>query len=139
MTESMSIPLFDLRGLFLDVDAERERQGLSWAALARQVEVAPSTIRRFAEAENAEADGVLALIRWLGVAPEDYVRGDLVTGKRLPADDAGHVRVDMELVARATGDSGGPRGRSRTTIQNLVEVAQHSGQSVASLTRLSDV
>ena len=68
--------LFDLQRLFRAVDAQRERHGLSWAALARQVGVAASTIRRFGEAEDAEADGVLALVIWLGAAPEDYVRGD---------------------------------------------------------------
>jgi transposase len=129
---------FDLEGLFRAIDAERERQGLSWAALARQVGVAASTIRRFGYADDAEADGVLALVRWLGVAPEDYVSGDAVCGMRLGRAGAGYVRVDMELVARAAGDSRGANGRTRTSIQNLVEVAQRSGQPVASLTRLSD-
>lgn len=135
----MATPLFDLRGLFRAVDAERERQGLSWAALARRVGVAASTIRRFGDADDAEADGVLALVRWLGVAPEDYVAGDSVTGKRLPPADGGYVRVDMESVAVADDDPSGAAGRSRTSIQNLVAVAQRSGRPVASLTRRSEV
>ena len=134
---SMTTPLFDLRELFRAIDAERDRHGLSWEALAREVGVAASTIRRFGVADDAEADGVLALIRWLGVAPEDYVRGDAVRGNRLRGGDR-YVRVDMESVARANGDPGGGRGRTRTTIQNLVEVAQRSGLPVASLTRVSE-
>lgn len=68
--------MFDLGRLFHAVDAERERQGLSWASLARQVGVSASTLRRFCEADDAEADGVLAVIRWLGTTPEDYISGD---------------------------------------------------------------
>lgn len=135
----MATPRFDLPGLFRAADAERRRQGLSWAALSRQVGVAPSTIRRFGEADDAEADGVLALIGWLGDAPEDYVRDDVVGGKRLPDAGGRFVRVDMELVTSAKADPAGVRGRTRTSIQVLVGVAQRSGRTVASLTRLSDV
>ena len=133
----MANPLFDLRQLLLAVDVQRERRGLSWSALARQVGVAASTIRRFGHACDAEADGVLALVCWLGVAPEDYVASGSVKGVRLCGSGNGYVRVDMELVARANGDARGARGRTRTTIQRLVEAAQRSGQPVASLTRLS--
>lgn len=132
----MAPPLFDLRQLFQGVDAERTLRGLSWAALAREVGVAASTIRRFREAEDAEADGVLALIRWLGVAPEQFIRGDSVPGVRLAA--TGFVRVDMELFATAQGDPAGADGRTRTTIQRLVGVAQQAGQPVTALTRVSD-
>lgn len=107
--------------------------------MSRQVGVAPSTIRRFGEADDAEADGVLALIGWLGDAPEDYVRDDVVGGKRLPDAGGRFVRVDMELVTSAKADPAGVRGRTRASIQVLVGVAQRSGRTVASLTRLSDV
>jgi transcriptional regulator with XRE-family HTH domain len=134
---------FDLGGLFSAVAGERERRGLSWAELSRQVGVAASTIRRMAEADDAEADGVLALIGWLGVAPESFVGGDQVSehvsGEVLPTGEGGYIRVDMDLVAEADGDSRGSRGRTRTTIQRLVAVAKRSGQSVASLTRVSEV
>lgn len=132
-------PLFDLRALFVAVNAERERQGLSWAALARRIGVAASTLRRFAQADDSEADGVLAAVRWLGTTPEDYVEGDAVMGSQLGAGDGSHVRVDMDLVAAASGDSRGANGRTRTSIQRLVDVAQRSRQPVASLTRLTEV
>lgn len=130
--------MFDLGGLFRAVAAERERRGLSWTALARQVGVAASTIRRFGEADDAEADGVLALVRWMGVAPEAYVIGGSVRGSQLCCADDCYVRVDMELVAQASGELRGSQGRTRTSIQNLVVVAQRSGQPVASLTRSSE-
>ena len=130
---------FDLRALFHAVNAERERQGLSWSRLARQVGVAVSTLRRFEEADDAEADGVLAVLAWLGTAPEDYIAGDAVPGVLLADAAGGHIRVDMELVAQALGEPGGAKGRTRTSIQRLAAIAQRSERPVASLTRFSPV
>lgn len=131
--------VFDLGALFVDASLERKMHGLSWAALGRRVGVSPSTIRRFERADDAEADGVLAVVRWLNKTPEYYVQGNVIEGARLAEIGCGVVRVDMELVAKAEGDARGARGRSRTTIQHLVGVAQRCGRPVASLTRLSEV
>ena len=144
----MTVNGFDLRRLFVAIDAERQLRGLSWAALAREVGVSAPTIRRFGVADDAEADGVLFLIRWLGAIPEDYVTDNSVPGVRLNDSGDGNVRVDMELVAKAVAASSagtgarakaGANGRTRTTIQRLVEAAQRSGQPVAALTRLTDI
>ena len=129
---------FDLRRLFEAVDSQRTELTISWAALAREVGVSASTIRRFAGAEDAEADGVLALVRWLCVAPEDFISASSVPGEKLVASGNGVVRVHMDSVARTAGDARGGAGRTRTTIQRLVSVARHASQPVASLTRLSD-
>ena len=80
----MTSPTFDLGQLFRAVDAERERRGLGWTALAQQVGVSSSTVRRYRTAVDAEADGVLALVRWLGVTPERFIRGGSVAGRPLP-------------------------------------------------------
>ena len=96
-----------------------------------------TTIRRFSKAEDAEADGVLAMVRWLEVAPERYIVGSSRT-ENLAEPGDGVVRVDMARVREAQGDTHGDRGRSRTTIQRLVAAAQQAECSVASLTRLSE-
>lgn len=132
-------PHFELRTLFLAIDEQRGRQRLSWAALAREVGVSASTIRRLSDADDAEADGVLQLLRWLAATPEDYVVDAQVKGHPLPSGEGGFIRVDMELVAIANNESGGARGRTRTSIQRLVETSQRSGQPVASFTRFSRV
>ena len=134
----MTAPAFDLQRLHSDIDAKRQRQDLNWSALSREVRVAASTIRRYAHAGDAEADGVLALIQWLDEAPEDYITNNSTTPAKLPPAERGQVRVDMNRVAEATRDPRGANGRTRTTIQRLVEAAQHAGQSVVSLTRLSE-
>ncbi len=134
----MAAAPFDLAALFHDVNRGRTSRGLSWAALGREVGVSASTIRRFEVADDAEADGVLALVRWLRACPEDYVN-DMVKWQRLAEGSVGIVRVDMELVTAAGGAAPSSRARSRTTIQRLVRVARNSDRSVASLTRLSEL
>ncbi len=79
---------------------------------------------------------MLALVRWLGVAPEDFVVGTSVPGETLAHEVDGFIRVDMGAVSQASGES--HRG-TRTTIQRLIEVAQRSGRPVAALTRVSKV
>lgn len=123
---------FDLGGLYRSIDQDRSDRQLTWAALSREVGVAVSTMRRFERAVDAEADGVLALIRWLGVAPEQFVAGTAVVGEPLLPTGDGMVRVDMSLVSAAGRVAG------RTSIQRLVVIAQATGRSVASLTRRSE-
>jgi hypothetical protein len=95
--------LFDLAYLWRSADAERVARGLTWAAVAREVGVAASTIRRFSEAPDGGAEGVPALVGWLGVAPEAFVADTRVRGSLLPPAGDGMIRVDMELVAMLSG------------------------------------
>ncbi|MFW2380108.1 MAG: hypothetical protein ACN4GZ_00005, partial [Acidimicrobiales bacterium] len=116
----------------------RNQRGLSWASMSRHVGVSSSTIRRFGEAEDAEADGVLALVRWLGVAPEAFVlTGASVEGIPLTPSSGGFVRVDMDLVRETTAGQDIALGRSRLSIQNLVTIAHQSKLPMTSLTRQS--
>ena len=128
------LQLFDLAGLSRRIDEVREQRGLTMTALAHKVGVAASTIRRFRTASDAEADGVLALISWLGDTPEQFIRDSSVEGAPLPQAGTGQIRVDMALVAEATQ---GIRTSTRTTIQRLAVAAQGSERSIASLTRWS--
>lgn len=100
-------------------------------------------------ADDAEADGVLALIRWLEAAPEAFIVSSRpgaddqpitshAPGLLLPAE-SGYVRVDMDRVSAADGTGQTAGGRTRTTIQRLVQAALRSGQPVAAFTRLSEV
>ena len=127
---------FDLGELFRRIDRVRRDSGQSWASLARQVGVAASTIRRFEGAADAEADGVLALVGWRGVAAEEFIAGAPVAGEPLQPADGGFVRVDMTRVVEVTG-AGGVSATARTSIQRLVIAAQSSGRTVASFTRWS--
>jgi len=107
---------------------------VTMSAVAKEVGVAASTIRRFKTASDAEADGVLALIGWTGDAPEQFMTDSRVTGAPLAPAGTGVIRVDMDV---AFGVQTGRRRSTRTTIQRLAGAAQASGRTVASLTRWS--
>ena len=130
---------FDLASLFATVDAEQHRLGLSWAALSREIGVAAATIRRCAHADDMEADGVLALVRWLNVPPDDFVNSSPRAGDRLARLGTGMVRADTDAMRAVTmGTTSGPaRPGERTSIQRLTRTAIASGRTIASLTRWS--
>jgi hypothetical protein len=128
----------DLNELSQHIDTARVERELTWAEISRQVGVATSTIRRFATVSDAEADGVLSLIGWLGVAPERFIINSNVDGSPLPDARDGVIRVDMARIAEAESRRT-TRVGSRTTIQRLVAAAQGSGTSVSSLTKWSPV
>lgn len=130
---------FDLCELSRSIDAARADRQVTWAAISQEVGVATSTIRRFATASDAEADGVLALIGWLGVVPEHFVIDSEITGEPLPPAGEGVIRVDMTLVAKSTARPRQARPTTRTTIQRLVAAAQTSKVPIASLTRWSPI
>ncbi|NND12971.1 MAG: hypothetical protein HKO10_03340, partial [Acidimicrobiia bacterium] len=125
---------FDLNELSRWIDEARSNRDLTWKQISEEVGVATSTIRRFASASDAEADGVLALIGWLGVAPERFVIDSRVAGMPLPPAGDGMIRVNMEQLAELPGSSRRARVGSRTTIQQLARAAQASGRTIASLT-----
>ena len=129
----------DLSELSRWIDEARADRHLTWAAISKQVGVATSTIRRFASASDAEADGVLALIGWLGVAPEQFVVNSKIVGVPLPPAGDGVIRVDMALVVDLLSGPRRARPGTRTTIQRLVAAAQASEVPVASLTRWSPI
>lgn len=81
---------FNLRALFLELDAEREKRGMSWAEVAREIngacdspmnqpssghQLAATTIKATGVRRVMEGDGVLQMLRWLNRSPESFVPG----------------------------------------------------------------
>ena len=66
---------FDSVALFEALDRERRRRGMSWTQVGAEVGVAPSTLTRTKQGRRMEADGMRAMVRWLGRAPEDFIVG----------------------------------------------------------------
>ena len=85
-----------------------------------------------------EADGVLALVRWLDVPPDDCVSPTPRTGDRLAQHGDGMVRADTDAMRAdaSVGPARSPAGQ-RTSIQRLTRTAIESGRTIASLTRWS--
>lgn len=110
---------FDLNRLSQRIDATRTERHISWSQISQEVGVSASTIRRFATATDAEADGVLALIEWLGVPPEHFVVNSKVAGVLLPPPRNGTIRIDMSRLAELPAWPRRTPTGTRTTIQRL--------------------
>jgi len=64
----------DSAALFAAIDQRRDALGLTWPALARDTGVSVATIKRLQRGGRMEVDGLLALVGWLGVSVETFVR-----------------------------------------------------------------
>lgn len=74
---------FDSPALYAALDAHRQVQGLSWQQVATRIGVATSTLARTKKGGPMETDGILAMVRWLGCAPERFVvKNEPVTPSR---------------------------------------------------------
>ena len=66
---------FDGPALYAALDAQRQAYGLSWQQVAKRIGVAASTLGRTKKGGPMETDGILAMVRWLKCAPENFIRG----------------------------------------------------------------
>jgi len=65
---------FDAAALFDALDAQRVARGLSWEQVAKEIGVSAGTIKRTRDGGRMEVDGMLAMVGWLGVPVERFVR-----------------------------------------------------------------
>jgi hypothetical protein len=65
---------FDAAALYRAMDEKRLAAGQSWNEVARGIGVSASTITRLRAGGRMEVDGMLAMVAWLGVPVEAFVR-----------------------------------------------------------------
>ena len=65
---------FDANALYKALDAERVQRGLSWSDISKEIHVSASTIQRTKLGGRMEVDGMIAMVNWLGVPVETFVR-----------------------------------------------------------------
>jgi hypothetical protein len=65
---------FDPVALHEALDAQRAARGLTWTQVARETGVAAATMQRTKLGGRLEVDGMLAMVHWLGVPVETFVR-----------------------------------------------------------------
>ncbi len=65
---------FDSKALYDALDARRKARDLSWRDVAAQIGVSTATISRTQTDGRMEVDGMLAVVDWLGVPVERFVR-----------------------------------------------------------------
>jgi transcriptional regulator with XRE-family HTH domain len=65
---------FDTMALYRALDEQRRVRGLTWDQLAAEVGVSSATVRRTQFGGRMEVDGMLAMVYWLAVPVETFVR-----------------------------------------------------------------
>lgn len=65
---------FDARSLYQALDDQRRSRGMTWTDLSKEIGVSVSTITRTRKGGRMEVDGMLAMVGWLGMLVEDFVR-----------------------------------------------------------------
>jgi transcriptional regulator with XRE-family HTH domain len=68
------MPRFDAKALYDALEKQRSARGLTWTQVAAEIGVSPATIQRTRTGGRMEVDGMLAMVRWLGVPVETFVR-----------------------------------------------------------------
>jgi transcriptional regulator with XRE-family HTH domain len=91
----------DVRSLYLTLDSEREQRHLSWRQVAHEAGVGPSTLSRMAQGNRPDVDSFVALVQWLGVPAEQFMRGGSTESEANPSTPAQAVasllRADKNL------------------------------------------
>ena len=65
---------FDSKALYNALDAQRRSRGMSWREVAAEIGVSVATISRTKIGGRMEVDGMLAMVGWVGVPVENFVR-----------------------------------------------------------------
>jgi transcriptional regulator with XRE-family HTH domain len=65
---------FDSQALYAALDAKRTSLGMTWAQVASEIGLSAATIARTRTGGRMEVDGMLAMVGWLKVPVETFVR-----------------------------------------------------------------
>lgn len=65
---------FDSKALYQALDQARLERGWSWRQVADATGVSVTTLTRTREGGRLEVDGMLAMVGWLGLPVEQFVR-----------------------------------------------------------------
>ena len=91
----------DVAALYATLDAARKERGdLSWREVARQTGVSPSTLTRMAQGKRPDVDGLAALVRWLDIPVEQFIRTSPRAPKR-PTQSKSATMAAITAVLRA--------------------------------------
>jgi len=65
---------FDSQALYAALDERRVARGLTWREVAAEIGVSAATLTRTRLGGRMEVDGVLAMVRWVGLTVESFAR-----------------------------------------------------------------
>jgi transcriptional regulator with XRE-family HTH domain len=123
---------FDRPSLYKALDERRAARNLTWAQVAREIGVATNTLAATEKPGRMESDGMLAMVRWLGCAPERFIRSGDGLSIPEPPPATGFRRVDTKALHAALDRERRVRGLS------WQQLAEELGRDIsgAMLTRL---
>jgi transcriptional regulator with XRE-family HTH domain len=91
---------FDIAAFHEALDAARQQRGLTWTALARELNasfahrrdippISAGTLSGMAKRSGLNGNIVMTALRWLGRSPESFVSGQAGAAAEVPIPDAG--------------------------------------------------
>jgi transcriptional regulator with XRE-family HTH domain len=92
----------DVAALYVTLDSERQQRKLSWRQVAHDAGVGASTLSRMAQGHRPDVDSFVALVQWLGIPAEQFMRSSDEDGRErtatMPAQAvASLLRADRNL------------------------------------------
>ncbi len=65
---------FNAEALYHALDNERQRRKMTWTDISKEIHVSASTIQRTKRGGRMEVDGMIAMVSWLRVPVETFIR-----------------------------------------------------------------
>ncbi len=110
---------FDVKALYDALDERRRLRDMSWSQVQKEIAqpgskhpISLSTIRGTQTGRTTEADGILAMVRWLGVTFQDFSVGVEGPVSSLPLEKEGMRRFDARAFYSALDKERQRRGLS---------------------------
>jgi transcriptional regulator with XRE-family HTH domain len=101
----MTAAQLDVQALHAALDAQRMSRGLSWRQAAAEAKVSPSTLTRLGQGKRPDVDSFAALVHWMGVPPESFLRAPSTSARRREPDlitvISTHLRARKELTPKS--------------------------------------
>jgi hypothetical protein len=93
----------DPKLLYITLDHERQARGItSWRALAKELDIPPSTFTRMANGQAPSAHAFATLTQWLGVeSSQDFLVSDQANDTAAPEPD---LLTELAPLLRARSD-----------------------------------
>jgi transcriptional regulator with XRE-family HTH domain len=98
---------FNAAALHAVLDAQRRSRGLSWRQVAGETGVSAATLTGTARGGRLEADGVMCMLRWLGLPAEAFLRGPAGPPPDLMTQIAALLRARPDLSPEAAAEREG--------------------------------
>lgn len=89
----------DVAQLHAALDAERRDRGLSWRQVAAEADVSSSLFSRMSKGHRPDLESFAALVQWLGVPAQQFMRQPEPDGNR-----QGALETDLAPLLRARKD-----------------------------------